>query len=409
MPIKAATIEAGAAMRSVMRRLMRDLGKRVGLLGLLGLLAVAPGLRAQPSGDAALTVADDVALTAADDVTFRSGVTEVTVPVTVTDNKGVYVNGLEGVDFSIYDNDQVQTIDSFEVAFLPISMVICVQSSARVEGILPDVRKTAVLFTDLVLGEFGQAAIIAFDNRVRLMQDFTADYKEIDGALKKITIGSDAVRLSDGVFEAIRMLVRRPQTHRKVIVVISESQETASEVSMGETLRTAQIHEIIVYPIRLSSLSARLTRQPKRMRDPIPPGVQARAGVPGIAETPTMRMQHNVDVTTNVIPIIIDLVRGAKNLVFNNPLELLAKGTGGKDYSPRTESGLQESIQAVGEDLRSQYLLSYRPTNLNDSGIFHRIKVEMAYEAFNVRYRPGYWQGPEAVPGGEPADAPPNP
>ena len=234
---------------------------------MLGLLTVAPGLWAQRSEGGA----DDEVLSVADDVTFRSGVTEVTVPVTVTDGNGVYVNGLEGVDFSIYDNDQLQAIDSFEIAFLPISMVICVQSSARVEGILPDVRKTAVLFTDLVLGEFGQAAIIAFDNRVRLMQDFTADHKEIDRALKKITIGSDAVRLSDGVFEAIRMLVRRPQTHRKVIVVISESQETASEVGLGETLRTAQIHEIMVYPVRLSSLSARLTREPKRMRDPIPP------------------------------------------------------------------------------------------------------------------------------------------
>ena len=122
-----------------------------------------------------------------------------------------------------------------------------------------------------------------------------------------------------------------------------------------------------------------------------------------------MRMQHNVDVTTNVIPVIIDLVRGAKNLVFSNPLELLAKGTGGKDYSPRTHGGLQESIQAVGEDLRSQYLLSYRPMNLNDSGIFHRIKVEVNYQDFRVRYRPGYWQGPEPVPDGEPADAPAEP
>ncbi len=390
---------------SMARRRTSGLGARAVLLGLLALLALAPGLRAQRSEGGA----DDEVLSVADDVTFRSGVTEVTVPVTVTDGNGVYVNGLEGVDFSIYDNDQLQAIDSFEIAFLPISMVICVQSSARVEGILPDVRKTAVLFTDLVLGEFGQAAIIAFDNRVRLMQDFTADHKEIDRALKKITLGSDAVRLSDGVFEAIRMLVRRPQTHRKVIVVISESQETASEVGLGETLRTAQIHEIMVYPVRLSSLSARLTREPKRMRNPIPPGVQARPSVPGTAMTPTVQMQHNVDITTNVIPIIIDMVRGAKNLVFNNPLELLAKGTGGKDYSPRTRTGLEESIQGIGEDLRSQYLLSYRPTNLNDSGIFHRIKVEVNYEAFKVRYRPGYWQGPEPVPGGEPADDPTEP
>ena len=59
-----------------------------------------------------------------------------------------------------------------------------------------------------------------------------------------------------------------------------------------------------------------------------------------------------------MVPIIIDLVRGVKNLVFNNPLELLAKGTGGHDYSPRTEDGLQESIAKIGEEIRSQYLLT---------------------------------------------------
>ena len=146
-----------------------------------------------------------------------------TVPITVTGKGGIYVSGLEAQDFTVFDNDRRQKLTGFEVSFLPISMVICVQSSSRVEGILPDVRKTAILFTEMVLGEFGQAALIAFDQRVRLMQDFTSDDALITKALKKITIGSDAVRLSDAVFDAIRMLVKRPSNHRKVIVVISES------------------------------------------------------------------------------------------------------------------------------------------------------------------------------------------
>ena len=295
-------------------------------------------------------------------------------------------------------------IDSFEVAFLPISMVICVQSSDRVEGILPEVTKTAILFTDMVLGEFGQAALIAFDQRVRLMQDFTNDEKKIEKALKDITLGSDAVRLSDAVYEGIRMLVKRPSTHRKVIVVISESQETASEVGLGETMRTAQIQDIMIYPVRLSSIKGWFKRDDKPIPPSIPPGVQARASIPGAAETPTTQMQHRVRATPNVIPIVIDLVRGVKNLLFNNPLELLAVGTGGRVYSPMTEDGIQKAIMGIGEDLRSQYLLSYRPNNLNESGIFHRIEVEVFYDRARVRARPGYWQGPAPVPSGEPAD-----
>jgi VWFA-related protein len=343
-------------------------------------------------------------LTVTDGAVFVSTVDVVTVPVTVLGPRGEYVSGLEKADFTILDNEAEQLIDSFEVAFLPISMVICVQSSGRVEKLLPDVRKTAVIFTDLVLGEFGEAALIAFDNRVRLMEDFTNDHKKIGDALKRITIGSDAVRLSDGVYEAIRLLNRRPSEHRKIIVVVSESQENGSNIGLGETLRTAQLHDIMVYPIRLSTASARVTKWPKVNPDPIPPGVQARPVAPGQVATPTTMQQSRYDVTGNMIPIIIDLVRGAKNLIFSNPLELLAKGTGGKDYSPRTEDGLQESIAAIGEDIRSQYLLTYRPDNLNKGGIFHRIKVQVNYKGLKVRSRPGYFHGPAPVFSGEPAD-----
>ena len=343
-------------------------------------------------------------LTVSDGPVFVSTVDVVTVPVTVLGPRGEYVSGLEKADFTILDNEAEQLIDSFEVAFLPISMVICVQSSGRVEKLLPDVRKTAIIFTDMVLGEFGEAALIAFDNRVRLMEDFTSDHKKIEKALKKITIGSDAVRLSDGVYEAIRLLVRRPSEHRKIIAVISESQENGSNIGLGETLRTAQLHDIMVYPIRLSTASARVTKWPKVNPDPIPPGVQARPVAPGQVATPTTLQQSRYDVTGNVIPVIIDLVRGAKNLIFSNPLELLAKGTGGRDYSPRTESGLQESIAAIGEDIRSQYLLTYRPNNLNEGGIFHRIKVKVNYRGLKVRSRPGYFHGPAPVFSGQPAD-----
>ena len=346
---------------------------------------------------------NDAALSLGDDLVFGSEVNVVTVPVTVTDRKGIYVNGLEAFDFRIYDNRKPQVIDSFEVAFLPISMVICVQSSDRVEGILPEVTKTAILFTDMVLGEFGQAALIAFDQRVRLMQDFTNDEKKIEKALKDITLGSDAVRLSDAVYEGIRMLVKRPSTHRKVIVVISESQETASEVGLGETMRTAQIQDIMIYPVRLSTIKGWFKRDDKPIPPSIPPGVQARASIPGAAETPTTQMQHRVRATPNVIPIVIDLVRGVKNLLFNNPLELLAVGTGAESI-PDDRGRHQKAIMGIGEDLRSQYLLSYRPNNLNDSGIFHRIEVEVFYDRAKVRARPGYWQGPAPVPSGEPVE-----
>ena len=376
-----------------------DLLPTLALFLLAFLLGPLPVTAQEGEGERVISVGDDLI--------FASDVTIVTVPVTVTDRKGKYVDGLEMYDFKIFDNKTPQTIDSFEVAFLPISLVICVQSSSRVEGILPDIQDTAILFTEMVLGEFGQAAVIAFDQRIRLLQDFTADDKEIGKALKGITLGSDAVRLSDAVYEGVRMLDKRPSTHRKVIIAISESQETASVVDLGETMRTMQIKEVMFYALHLSSLKGWFKRDDKPMPATTPPGIQARAQVPGTANTPTTQWQNSVRATPNAIPIVIDLVRGVKNLIFNNPLQLMVEGTGGKGYSPNTEDGVQNALMGIGEDLRSQYLLSYRPTNLNDSGIFHRIDVEVPYEQFKVRARPGYWQGPAPVPTGEPVEPTP--
>ncbi len=335
---------------------------------------------------------------------FLEEIDEVTVPVTVLGPKNQYVHDMILEDFTILDNDSEQSIVGFDVSFLPISMVICVQTSDRVEGILGDIRKTAYLFTELVLGEHGEAALMTFDSRVKLLVDFTNDTLKLDKGLKGMRIGTSAVALADATYSAIRLLLRRPDNHRKIIVVISESQNNGSRIGLGESLRTAQLYNIAVYPVRLSTLSARLRRKPVVRPPNIPAGIVVRPRMPGTPDTPTAQQQARYSVTPNMIPIVIDLVRGVKNLIFDNPLEILAKGTGGRAYSPRTTSGVQESIIRIGEDIRSQYRLSYRPNNLNERGIYHRIEVTVPYERLRLRHRVGYFHGPTPRLDGEPAE-----
>ena len=370
----------------------------------LAALAVASApLLAQDGGD----VFDPETLFESDQpAIFLEDIDEVTVPITIRSRKGEYVHDMIQEDFAIFDNDVEQKIVGFDISFLPISMVICVQTSDRVEGILGDIRESAYLFTELVLGEHGEAAVMTFDSRVKLLEDFTNDTKKIEKALQSMRIGTSAVALADAVYSAIRMLLKRPENHHKIIVVISESQNNGSRIGLGESLRTAQLYNISIYPVRLSTLSARLRRKPEVRPPNIPAGVVVRPTMPGTPATPTAQQQSTYSITPNMIPIIIDLVRGVKNLVFTNPLEILADGTGGRDFSPRTTSGVQESIIRIGEDIRSQYRLSYSPNNLNERGIYHRIRVEVPYDRLRVRHRVGYFHGPAPVLDGEPA-APP--
>lgn len=370
-------------------------------LALLALLAPTP-LRGQDSVD----LFDPETLFESDQpAIFLEEIDEVTVPLTVRGPKGVYIHDMIKEDFAIYDNDVQQEIVGFDVSFLPISMVVCVQTSDRVEGILGDIRKTAYLFTELVLGEFGEAAVLTFDSRIKLLEDFTNDTQKIDKALQNMRIGTSAVALADAMYSAIRLLLKRPQNHRKIIVVISESQNNGSRIGLGESLRTAQLYNITIYPVRLSTLSARLRRKPEQRPSNIPAGVVVRPTMPGTPNTPTAQQQSTYSITPNMIPIIIDLVRGVKNLIFDNPLEVLAHGTGGRDFSPRTTRGVQEAIISIGEDIRSQYRLSYRPNNLNERGIYHRIRIDVPYEKLRVRHRVGYFHGPTPVADGAPAEA----
>ena len=351
---------------------------------LLGLAALA---RAQgPS-------ASDVKSNSKDDrYRFGATINLVTAPVTVVGPDHRYVAGLEKDQFRVLDNDKEQHIIGFDVSFLPISLVLCIESSGRIEGLLPQIKKTGRVYTDLLLGEQGEAAVIAFDSRVEVLQEFTKDPEKLIDAMKRVKVGSDATRTSDAVWEAIRMLRTRPDNHRKVIVVIGETRDNGSEVHLGETLRTLELANIMVYAIQLSTTKAKLTQPAQPKREAFPPGVQARPMPPGVVSTPNTVAQSRVEVV-NVLPYIIEAVRGVKNLIFNDPLQLLTEGTGGKQLAPLTEGGMEDSVIRIGEDLRSQYLLSYRPNNL-DQGGYHQIRVEVTVDGLKTRTRPGYWLGP---------------
>src|SRR5690349_18898421 len=129
---------------------------------------------------------------------IRARVDVVLAPVTVLNRHGDYVNGLQPQDFHLLDNGKEQDIH-VDVTFQPISLVIAVQANDHVEGVLPKINKIGSMIQPLVIGEQGEAAVLAFDHRFQLKQDFTNDTGKIETAIKKITPGSGSSRLIDAV------------------------------------------------------------------------------------------------------------------------------------------------------------------------------------------------------------------
>ncbi len=369
---------------------------RTAQLLLAALALTASALLAQDP-DEVLTIEDPEL------INFSTEINVVSIPVVVTGPKGVYIHGLEKTDFTVIDNGSEQSILEFDVSFQPISMVICVQTSDRIESLLPELRETAILFTNGVLGEFGQTAIIGFDSRIKILSEFTNDTKKMDAILSNLKVGANGIRASDAVYEGIRLLLKQPENHKRVIVVISEGQDNGSQIRLGETIRTAQLNGIQIYPIYLSTIKSRLKDPPMPPPSNYPPGVSPLPAAPGGVNTPTTMQQSRYSATPNMIPLVMDLVVGVKNLVFRDALAAFSAGTGGRNFKPLTSEGLQESIMKIGEDLRSQYLLSYTPNNLNDRGIYHEVEIRVPYSNADVRYRPGYFYGPRPVIDGDPA------
>ena len=115
--------------------------------------------------------------------TIRTRVDVVMAPVTVLNRHGDYVSGLQPQDFHLLDNGKEQDIH-VDVTFQPISMVIAVQANDHVEGILPKINKIGSMIQPMVTGEQGEVAVMAFDHRFQLKQNFTNDPGKIETAIK---------------------------------------------------------------------------------------------------------------------------------------------------------------------------------------------------------------------------------
>lgn len=333
---------------------------------------------------------------------FRGGVTEVVAPVTVTNEADEFVVDLKPEDFRLFDNDVQQQI-KVELTELPLSLVILVSTSARIEPLLPQVRKAGNLFTNLVVGENGEAAIIVFDHRVEVAQNFTRDPERLEKVFKDLKEGSDQARLSDALVRALTMLSGRPQERRKVIVAVAEGRDWGSETDLGYVLREAQVGGISIYTVGLSTTRANLARKPPPPApSPFPPG--AGTTRPGIPPTPTATTQTSGNV--NLLNVLVEAVRGVRGILFDNPLEAYAKGTGAVHLDGFKTGAVERAVTRIGRELRSQYLVTYRPNNLNQAG-YHRIHVTVNRPGVKARTRPGYFYPGSGSPEAPPAETAP--
>jgi len=325
---------------------------------------------------------------------IRARVSEVSAPVVVRDPRTEeMILDLAEKDFHVFDNGTEQKINHFDLGGEPLSIVLVVETSSHVEPMLPAIRKAGIVFTQTVMGKTAEAAVLGYDDKVDVLEPFTMEPDEIQNAINHLQAGYSGMRLYDAMARGIGMLEDRPSMRRRILMVIGEAQDSGSENKLGGVLRRAQLANVTIYSIGLSTTAADL-RQPAGQYQPTEIGPPGTYPVPTPnGKPPTPEMEQAVQPNMDLGALLIWLVKTGKNALGQNSLEIASKATGGLHVNTLHDRNIQKAIDEIGGELHAEYTIGYRPPGDEPSG-YHDIKVTVDRRDVSVRTRPGYYIPP---------------
>jgi VWFA-related protein len=316
--------------------------------------------------------------------------TLVTTPVTVIDHSGEFVSDLDQKYFRVFDNGVAQRIERFEIGSDVVALVILVQTNDSVASLLSQVRPLGPVFSDLLLGPSGQAAVMTFSDRVQLLQKFGGDREALKRALESLQSYGSKARMNDAIMQALALLESRPKDERRLIVIFSDGSDHGSENDKADVIRRATNDETTIYGLHLSRAEALLRDKPDQGQpmDPLDANV-TRPVAPGTVPTST-NASNTWGTPVPGIPILTAIGQTVSSEILKNALEVYAGYTGGVYYSHWTKTALQDQLNRVCSEVHTQYELAYIPNTLSQTG-FHRIEVQVQKPGLRVRARAGYF------------------
>jgi VWFA-related protein len=327
---------------------------------------------------------------------IRAPVHLVTTPVTVKDSGGNFVYDLEQNEFKIYDNGQLQQIQSFDSEMRRLSLVIVVETNDTTAPFLDSVRPLGSMFSDAVMGPQGEVAVLTYSDRVDLALDFTNNGDKLDTVLRGLQGRGGGMHLDDAIIRALSMLYSRPISDRKVAIVFSDGFNLGSKMSRGEIVKGAMNSNITIYHLGFSPVKGLWKRPP---HDPPPDLVAesvARGMPPNAAPTPTTEENIYDTADVNILSILLGLGEEAKKPIFKDSMIYFARYSGGQSYQKWGKDTVQEALNQIATEIHSQYELAYAPTKPVQPG-FHTIRVEVRRPGAKVRARAGwFYQGEPA-------------
>jgi VWFA-related protein len=272
---------------------------------------------------------------------------------------------LKPADFQILENGQVQTVSGFSRQVdLPLSLSILIDTSMSQERTLPEEKSAAISFLEAVVRpDRDEVAVISFTGESTLEQGMTNNVNRLRRSIENVRLAPQSGYIGGGVvmgtpginpnsasgstavWDAIwvtseEILGPAPEKTRRAIILLSDGVNTSGKKKLNEALEAAQRAEAVIYSI-------------------------------GIGDN----YYNGVD---------------------EGSLRKISEKTGGKAFFPRDELDLRKAFQQIQEEMRSQYLVSYEPTNPALDGSYRTIEIkltnpEMQKEKVQLTHRKGYF------------------
>src|SRR4030095_7683007 len=216
----------------------------------LAMAQIAPrSNRARPANQskAAVTSQDD-----GDTITFDSAL--VNTPVVVRDEKGRFVSGLTKDDFIVLDDGKEQPISYFsQESDQPLTVALVIDRSRSVQSAFSKAQVAARNFFGSVLrAGKDRAVVVAFDSGVYVVQDFTDNAIALAAASSKLT-AAGGTSIFDAVYKTTRDKLVGDEEGRRVILLITDGDDTTSRASIEQAIEMAIKNNVIIYAIRMSS------------------------------------------------------------------------------------------------------------------------------------------------------------
>ena len=310
----------------------------------------------------------------------RVDTTLVTVPVSVLDHDGRFVPGLKREDFTLFENNQEQSIAYFEPAEKPFTVALLLDTSASTHFHLDEIKEAAIAFAKQLRPQ-DRVLIVSFNSEVLLLTEATNNLGLIQDVIEVNAYTGTSTRLYDAVDLTIKERLNQIKG-RKAIVLFTDGVDTASEQATYEsTLSEVDELDALIYPIQYDTTDYLRAMQNAG-------AITVTTTQRGIFGTRTSQQTYNVP-TNNGQPL-----PGTTKADYDRAdryLHQLADKTGGRLYEANDTNQLAAAFTRISEELRRQYTIGYYPkTAAVADGERRQIRVRVRQPNLAVKARNSY-------------------